>query len=442
MRMVDIISKKRDEKELTTEEIQWFVRAYEKDQIPEYQVSALLMAIYLNKMNPRETADLALAMAHSGDRISYEGIDGKKVDKHSSGGVGDSTTLLLAPLTAACGLRVPKMSGRGLGFSGGTIDKLESIAGFQTQLSEQEFVHLVNTNGVAVIGQTKNIAPVDKKMYALRDVTATVEDLSLIASSIMSKKLATATDALVLDVKVGKGAFMKDLDEAVALAQTMCSIGESAGQKVVALVTDMNQPLGFAVGNALEVKEVIAALKGEGPNDLIELCVVLGSHMLLLGEVATNVIEARDKLSEALASGVAYRKFLQFVESQGGDIQQIEHPENLPTASYQIKVLAPEGGYITDLNAQIIGETSLIVGAGRNVKEDLPDPSAGIVLAAKVGDKVQKGSLLCTVHSSDKAAAQRGAAHALSAFAYGSTAQTPTLIHAVVTKDRVDYIDG
>lgn len=441
MRIVDIIEKKRDQKELTTEEIYFFVDAYQNDRIPDYQVSALLMAIYLNTMNERETADLAIAMAKSGDQIHYDNIPGRKVDKHSSGGVGDKTTLLLAPLVAACGLVMPKMSGRGLGFSGGTIDKLEAIAGFETELPEEEFVRLVNENGVAVIGQTKNIAPVDKKIYALRDVTATVENRSLIASSIMSKKLATATDAIVLDVKVGQGAFMKDLEQAIALAQSMCSIGESAGQDVTAIVSDMNQPLGYAVGNALEIKEVIATLKGDGPADLTELCYVLGSHMLVLGEVADTLEQARTLLQNALESGAAYEKFEVFIKAQGGDIAQIQNPELLPSAAAEGQVLASQDGYIENINAETIGQTSLIMGAGRNTKDDIPDPGAGVVLAHKVGDKVKKGDLLCTVYGNYEQQVEEGIRKAQSAFTIGDTQKALPLVYAVVTKEEVTYVD-
>lgn len=439
MRMVDIIEKKRDNQELSTQEINFFVEGYNQEEIPDYQVSALLMAIYLNKMNERETADLALAMAKSGDTITYKDIPGKKVDKHSSGGVGDKTTLLLAPLTAACGLVVPKMSGRGLGFSGGTIDKLESIDGFQTEISQEEFARLVRENGVSVIGQTGNIAPADKKLYALRDVTGTVENLSLIASSIMSKKLATDTDAIVLDVKVGQGAFMKDLPSAVLLAESMCNIGWAAEKDMVAVVTDMNQPLGYAVGNALEVKEVIDTLRGSGSADLVELCLVLGSHMLVAGDVAPSLTKARELLNKALEDGSAYQKFIDFVAGQGGDVRQIEDTTLLPTAPFQREVLAEEDGVITGLNAETIGHTSLAVGAGRNVKEDVPDLAAGIVLGKKIGDSVSKGDVLCTVHAATEEKVEQGAAVAKTAFQIGESATVPPLVYATVTESGVAY---
>lgn len=441
MQILDIIIAKRDGRELSREEIDFFVREYGAGNIPDYQASALLMAVYLNKMNPRETTDLALAMAASGEKISYEGIPGIRVDKHSSGGVGDKTTLIVGPMTAACGLSVAKMSGRGLGFSGGTIDKLESIPGFRTSLSREEFVRLVRENGIAIMGQTQNVAPVDKKLYALRDVTGTVENLSLIASSIMSKKLACDSDAIVLDVKAGSGAFMKSVEEAVELAGEMVFIGALAGKKIVAAVTDMDEPLGYAVGNALEVKEAIHTLKGEGPADLTELCLVIGSLMLELGEIAPDRDTARKMLEGVLLDGSAYEKFLSFVCNQGGDVSVIKDESLLPAAKMQLPVPAAQDGFVSRIDAQKVGEASLMVGAGRHRQDDVPDLSVGVVLAKKVGDRVGKGETLCTVHCNDKISGEQAVEWLRGGFEIGETAAVRPMLHALVTPKEVIRFD-
>lgn len=441
MQILDIIIAKRDGRELSREEIDFFVREYGAGNIPDYQASALLMAVYLNKMNPRETTDLALAMAASGEKISYEGIPGIRVDKHSSGGVGDKTTLIVGPMTAACGLSVAKMSGRGLGFSGGTIDKLESIPGFRTSLSREEFVRLVRENGIAIMGQTQNVAPVDKKLYALRDVTGTVENLSLIASSIMSKKLACDSDAIVLDVKAGSGAFMKSVEEAVELAREMVSIGALAGKKIVAAVTNMDEPLGYAVGNALEVKEAIHTLRGKGPADLTELCLVIGSLMLELGEIAPDRDTARKMLEGVLLDGSAYEKFLSFVCNQGGDVSVIKDESLLPAAKMQLPVPAAQDGLVSRIDAQKVGEASLMVGAGRHRQDDVPDLSVGVVLAKKVGDRVGKGETLCTVHCNDKISGEQAVEWLRGGFEIGETAAARPMLHALVTPKEVIRFD-
>ncbi|SHH48188.1 pyrimidine-nucleoside phosphorylase [Caloranaerobacter azorensis DSM 13643] len=402
MRMYDIIKKKRDGFELTKEEIEFFVEGYTKGDIPDYQISALLMAIFLNKMTKRETVDLTKAMLDSGDKIDLSNIEGIKVDKHSTGGVGDKTTLVLGPMVAACGLPVAKMSGRGLGHTGGTLDKLESIKGLRIELSKEEFTRNVNNINIAVCGQTGDIAPADKKLYALRDVTATVDNISLIASSIMSKKLAVGSDGIVLDVKVGSGAFMKDFDNAYKLAEEMVDIGNSMGRKTVAVISNMDEPLGYAVGNALEVKEAIETLRNNGPEDLVELCLTLGSHMLVIGNKAKYLDEAREKLVDVLESGKAYEKFIEFVEAQGGDVNYVKNTSLLPQAEYVLEVKSDEDGYVQSMNAEEVGKCALFLGAGRETKESEIDLSAGIVLAKKVDDKVSKGEVLAYVHSNDK----------------------------------------
>ncbi|QIB26030.1 pyrimidine-nucleoside phosphorylase [Caloranaerobacter azorensis] len=402
MRMYDIIKKKRDGFELTKEEIEFFVEGYTKGDIPDYQISALLMAIFLNKMTKRETVDLTKAMLDSGDKIDLSNIEGIKVDKHSTGGVGDKTTLVLGPMVAACGLPVAKMSGRGLGHTGGTLDKLESIKGLRIELSKEEFAKNVNNINIAVCGQTGDIAPADKKLYALRDVTATVDNISLIASSIMSKKLAVGSDGIVLDVKVGSGAFMKDFDNAYKLAEEMVDIGNSMGRKTVAVISNMDEPLGYAVGNALEVKEAIETLRNNGPEDLVELCLTLGSHMLVIGNKAKDLDEAREKLVDVLESGKAYEKFIEFVEAQGGDVNYVKDTSLLPQAEYVLEVKSDEDGYVQSMNAEEVGKCALFLGAGRETKESEIDLSAGIVLAKKVDDKVSKGEILAYVHSNDK----------------------------------------
>lgn len=338
MRMLEIIEKKRDGHELTKQEIEFVIQGYTEGSIPDYQMSAFAMAVYFQDMTDKERAALTMAMVESGDQIDLSDIEGVKVDKHSTGGVGDTTTLVLAPLVASVGVPVAKMSGRGLGHTGGTIDKLESVQGFSVEISNDQFIRLVNKNKVAVIGQTGNLTPADKKLYALRDVTATVNSIPLIASSIMSKKIASGANAIVLDVKTGAGAFMKDLEEAEQLAKAMVDIGNNLGRKTMAIISDMSQPLGFAIGNALEVKEAIDTLNGRGPQDLFDLCIDLGSRMVVLANKATSIEEAREKLIEAIKSGKALQVFKQFLEAQGGDGSVVDHPHKLPTAKYQIDI--------------------------------------------------------------------------------------------------------
>lgn len=402
MRMIDIIEKKRDGYELTKEEIDFVISGYTNGDIPDYQMSAFAMAVYFQDMTTEERIHLTNAMAASGDQVDLSSIDGMKVDKHSTGGVGDTTTLILAPLVASVGVPIAKMSGRGLGHTGGTIDKFESIEGFQVELDGDTFTKLVNKNKVAVVGQSGNLAPADKKIYGLRDVTATVDSIPLIASSIMSKKIASGADAIVLDVKVGSGAFMKDLDSAKELAHAMVQIGNGAGRQTVAVISDMNQPLGFAVGNALEVKEAIDTLKGEGPKDLEELCFTLGSRMVYLGKKADSIEEARAMLEEAIRSGKALEKFKQLVSSQGGDETVIDDPSKLPTASYTFEVEAKEDGYVTEMIANEIGNAASMLGAGRLTKDAEIDLAVGLIMNKKIGDKVIKGDSLVTIHSNSE----------------------------------------
>ncbi|BDH61333.1 pyrimidine-nucleoside phosphorylase [Lysinibacillus sp. PLM2] len=399
MRMVDIIEKKRNGEELSTEEIQFIVQGYTAGEIPDYQVSALMMAIYFQDMTERERADLTMAMVQSGDQIDLSKIEGIKVDKHSTGGVGDTTTLSLAAMVAACGVPVAKMSGRGLGHTGGTIDKLESISGFHVELSTEQFVKQVNDIKMAVIGQSGNLTPADKKLYALRDVTGTVPSIPLIASSIMSKKIAAGADSIVLDVKTGDGAFMKTLEDAEELAHAMVKIGNNVGRKTMAIISDMSQPLGFAIGNALEVKEAIDTLRGEGPEDLQELCYTLGSQMVVLGGKASSIDEARAMLKEAVTSGAALNIFKQFIAAQGGDDSVVDDPTRLPQAKYKIKVAAKESGYISKIEADDIGICAMLLGAGRATKESEIDLSVGLVLHKKVGDTVEIGDQLVTIHT-------------------------------------------
>jgi len=415
MRMYDIIMKKRNGGELTTEEINFFIEGYTKGEIPDYQVSALMMAIFFQKMTESETLALTMAMAHSGDMLDLSEISGVKVDKHSTGGVGDKTSLTLTPMVAACGIPVAKMSGRGLGHTGGTIDKLESFTGFSTALSGEQFIENVNKIGIAIMGQTADLAPADKKLYALRDVTATVDNMSLIASSIMSKKLAAGADAIVLDVKTGSGAFMKAEADARALAEEMVKIGKNAGRKTIAVISDMDQPLGYAVGNALEVKEAIDTLKGQGPADFTELCMTLGAQMLLAGGKATGEAEARKMLESVIADGSALNKFAEFVKAQGGDEKQVYHPELLPKAEFIIPIPAPKSGYISRIVCDEVGVCSLILGGGRETKESEIDLSVGLVLHKKVGDFVKEGETLAELHANDKGKAEIAAKRYLEA---------------------------
>lgn len=402
MRMIDIIDKKRDGKSLTREEIEFFVNGYTRGEVPDYQASSLAMAIFFQDMNDEERAALTMSMVNSGERIDLSDINGIKVDKHSTGGVGDTTTLVLAPLVAAVGVPVAKMSGRGLGHTGGTIDKLESVKGFNVEISEKDFIKLVNDNQVAVIGQSGNLTPADKKLYALRDVTGTVNSIPLIASSIMSKKIAAGADAIVLDVKTGSGAFMKTLDDAEALAHAMVRIGNNVGRNTMAIISDMSQPLGNAVGNALELKEAIATLKGNGPKDLTELVLTLGSQMVVLAEQAESLDEARQMLVDAIKTGKALNKFKTFLSNQGGDDSIVDSPEKLPSAKYQVEFKAKKDGFITEIIANEIGVASMMLGAGRQTKEDVIDLGVGIVLNKKVGEHVEKGENILTIHTNTK----------------------------------------
>lgn len=397
MRMYDLIMKKRNGGVLNKDEIEFMVSGYTEGKIPDYQMSAMMMAIYFVGMNDEETLHLTMAMAHSGDMLDLSGINGIKVDKHSTGGVGDKTSLTLTPMVAACGLTVAKMSGRGLGHTGGTIDKLESFEGFRTDISTEKFIENVNTIGVSIMGQTANLAPADKKLYALRDVTATVDNMSLIASSIMSKKLAAGSDAIVLDVKTGSGAFMKKKEDAFALAKAMVNIGNMAGRKTIAVITDMDQPLGYAIGNALEVKEAIDTLKGNGPEDFTNLCYTLGSHMLVAGEIAGDTNEALDMLKHAVESGKAFEKFVEFIGAQYGNTKQVYDTELLPKASLELPVFVDFEGYVEKIICDEVGICSLILGGGRENKESEIDLSVGLILHKKVGDYVCKNEPIATL---------------------------------------------
>ncbi|GED14369.1 pyrimidine-nucleoside phosphorylase [Aneurinibacillus migulanus] len=399
MRMVDLIEKKRDGKELSKAEIDFIISGYTKGEIPDYQMSALAMAIFFQDMKPEERANLTMAMVESGDRIDLSAIEGIKVDKHSTGGVGDTTTLVLAPLVAALGVPVAKMSGRGLGHTGGTIDKLESVPGFHVEIDNQQFNELVNKNKVAVVGQSGNLTPADKKLYALRDVTGTVNSITLIASSIMSKKIASGADAIVLDVKTGSGAFMKDLEHARELAQAMVDIGNNVGRKTMAVISDMSQPLGFAVGNALEVREAIDTLRGEGPKDLEELCLALGSYMVYLGGKADSPESARAQLEEVIRNGKALETFKTFLSAQGGDTSIVDDPSKLPQAKYTFEVEAATAGHVSAIQADRIGTAAMLLGAGRATKESTIDLAVGVMLRKKIGDSVKQGESLVTIFS-------------------------------------------
>lgn len=433
MRMIDIIEKKRDGKSLTKEEIEFFVNGYTHGEVPDYQASSLAMAIFFQDMNDEERAALTMSMVNSGEKIDLSDINGIKVDKHSTGGVGDTTTLVLAPLVAAVGVPVAKMSGRGLGHTGGTIDKLESVKGFNVEISEKDFIKLVNDNQVAVIGQSGNLTPTDKKLYALRDVTGTVNSIPLIASSIMSKKIAAGADAIVLDVKTGSGAFMKTLDDAEALAHAMVRIGNNVGRNTMAIISDMSQPLGNAIGNALELKEAIATLKGNGPKDLTELVLTLGSQMVVLAEQATSLDEARQMLIDAIKTGKALNKFKTFLSNQGGDDSIVDSPEKLPSAKYQVEFKAKKDGYITEIIANEIGVASMMLGAGRQTKEDVIDLGVGIVLNKKVGEHVEKGENILTIHTNTKEIDD--ILYKLdNSITIESKGEAPTLIHKIITE--------
>ena len=402
MRAVDIIIKKRDRMELSQEEIAFFVEGITNNTIPDYQAAAWAMAVLLNGMTDQETTNLTLAMAHSGDILDLSPVVPFTVDKHSTGGVGDKTSLTVAPIVAACGLPVGKMSGRGLGFSGGTLDKIQSIPGYRTDLTSEEFMQQLDRIGIVLTGQSANLAPADGILYALRDVTGTVQSLPLIASSIMSKKLAAGADAIVLDVKSGNGAFMETLEEAKALAKIMAAIGHHSGRKVVCLLSDMNQPLGSQVGNALELKEAIEALQKNGPADFLEHCLVVSSHMLRLGNKAPNLEEARSLAQTALDSGHAFQKLVELVEAQGGDIKYVHDVTLLPTAKFIEEIPSPKSGYLKKVHAREIGETAVDLGAGRASKTDEIDPAVGMTILHKVGEQVKEGDPLFIIHANDQ----------------------------------------
>lgn len=398
MRAVDLIRKKRDGHELSGDELGFLIRGYSEGTIPDYQMAAWAMAVYYQGMNARETADLTMHMAASGDRIDLSSIHGIKVDKHSTGGVGDKTTIVLGPLVASAGVPVAKMSGRGLGHTGGTIDKLEAISGFSVELSQEQFFSQVNEIGIAVVGQSGNMTPADKKLYGLRDVTATVDSIPLIASSVMSKKIAAGADAIVLDVKTGSGAFMKTLEDSIRLAKAMVDIGTQVGRSTIAVISDMDQPLGLGIGNALEVKEAIATLRGEGPEDLAEVCLILASHMLMLGGKAGSEEEARALLQAKLDSGEALNRLKEMVEAQGGKAEQIDHADQLPTAELLVEVKADKAGYVESIQAEEIGIAAMLLGAGRETKDSVIDLAAGLVLNKKIGDYVAAGETIAVLH--------------------------------------------
>ena len=420
MRAYDIIEKKKKNKELTKQEIEFVVDGYTKGEIPDYQVSALMMAIYFNGMNTEEISALTMAMVNSGDQMDLSPINGIKVDKHSTGGVGDKTTIVLAPIVATLGGKVAKMSGRGLGHTGGTIDKLESFEGFRVELTEEEFFENVNNHNIAVAGQSGDLAPADKKLYALRDVTATVDSIPLIASSIMSKKIASGADAICLDVKCGTGAFMKNLEDAKELAKTMTNIGNHVGRKTMAVISDMNQPLGYAVGNSLEVIEAINTLKGKGPQDLTELTITLGSNMLVLAGVYDNIDTARRAVEDTISTGKAIDKLKEWVELQGGDKSAIDDIDRLPKAAYSEKVIVNLEGYVKEINTEEIGRAALVLGAGRENKQSRIDLSAGLVIHKKIGDEIAGDLCIATIYYNDKSKAEEAKSILIDAYTISS----------------------
>ncbi|MDF2629676.1 MAG: pyrimidine nucleoside phosphorylase [Symbiobacteriaceae bacterium] len=439
MRAYDIIYKKRMGEELTPAEIAFLIDGFVTGAVPDYQMSAFAMAICLQGMTARETADLTMAMARSGDIIDLSAIRGRKVDKHSTGGVGDKVSLVLVPLVAACGAPVAKMSGRGLGHTGGTLDKLESVPGMRIERTSDEFIEQVNRIGCAVVGQSGNLVPADKRLYALRDVTATVDSIPLIASSIMSKKIAGGADAIVLDVKTGSGAFMKTLDDAFRLAQAMVDIGRETGREVAAFVSEMDQPLGFAVGNALEVAEAIETLRGFGPKDLEDVCLALGSQMLRLAGVAPDAETARKMLTRALRNGAGLNKLIELVEAQGGDPSYIRQPVKLPRAPKVVPLLAAASGYVQSIEALEIGVAAMMLGAGRETKESVLDLSVGVVLRKKVGDQVEEGEALADLHVGDDSRLAEVKQRLLAAYTIGAP-EPPAhpLIYGLVTEAGIE----
>ncbi len=433
MLMTDLIAKKRDGGELSTEEIRFMIRGYVDGEIADYQMSAMCMAILFRGMTDRETLDMTMAMMHSGEVIDLSAIEGVKADKHSTGGVGDKTSLILCPMVAACGLRVAKMSGRGLGHTGGTLDKLESFPGFNISIGERRFIENVNRFGISIIGQTADIVPADKKLYALRDVTGTVPSIPLIVSSIMSKKLASGADVIVLDVKCGSGAFMKTEEEARELARRLTQIGRLAGKRCAAVITDMDQPLGCMVGNALEVKEAISVLKGETKGDLLELCLTLGSCMLTEGGLADSIETARELLQESIDSGAALRKLAEMVQGQDGFAGDVYDPSHLPLAKVQVEVRADRSGYVSHIDAEKVGLVAMHLGGGRETKDGVIDLSVGVVLCKKVGDRVEKGDCIAVIHGAHPGKATSAAARLNACYSFSDTpVERPAFIKAVI----------
>ena len=442
MHMYDLITKKKHGAALTDEEIAFMIEGYVRGEIPDYQMSAMLMAIWFSGMTDRETAELTQVMARSGDQIDLSAIAGKTVDKHSTGGVGDKTTLIACPIVAACGGKIAKMSGRGLGHTGGTVDKLAAIPGYRTELTREEFFHTVETCGISLIGQSGNLAPADKKLYALRDVTATVDSIPLIASSIMSKKLAAGASAILLDVKTGSGAFMKTQEDAIRLAQTMVAIGEAAGRRTVALITDMDVPLGCGIGNSIEVRESAAVLRGEGPADLREVSLALAANMLFLIGKGTPAA-CRAMAEHAIADGSALATLCRMVRAQGGDARVLTGERAFPEAPYSLAVRAPRAGFVTRVDAEAIGEVSVVLGAGRETKESVIDPAAGLILHRKYGDAVQAGEPLATLCTSRQETLAEAAQRYGAAITIGETRPAPRpLIFARVTPEGVERYGG
>jgi pyrimidine-nucleoside phosphorylase len=438
MKMYDLINRKKNKEKLTTEEIEFIIQGFTEGTIPDYQMSAFLMAVCLNGMDHEETAALTVAMAKSGEILDLSAIHGVKVDKHSTGGVGDKTSLVLSPMVASLGIPVAKMSGRGLGHTGGTIDKLESFPGFSTSISTDQFVENVNRVKMAIVGQTPNLAPADKKIYALRDVTATIDNISLIASSIMSKKIASGADVIVLDVKTGSGAFMKTYEDSLALAKEMVQIGTIAGRKTFAVITDMNQPLGNAVGNTLEVMEAIDTLRGEGPKDLFEVSLTLASYMLVGAEIAKDVVEARTMLLKTIEEGTALNKLAEFIEAQGGDKKPVYDTDLFQKASLAEEVVAPSDGYVSYIHTDEVGMTSLILGGGRETKESVIDLSVGLRIHKKLGDAVIKGEALATLYANDQMNLQEAKKRLLNAYVISDAkVEKPKHVYAIVTKDGI-----
>ncbi len=441
MNIIDIIEKKKQGKELSSEEIDYFVQGYSKGEIPDYQISSLLMAIWCKGMNKKETAELTLSMVRSGKTIDLSKIHGIKVDKHSSGGVADTVSIPLVALVAVNGVPVAKMSGRGLGHTGGTIDKLESIPGFKVEIPIEKFIEIVNNVGGAIIAQSSELVIADKKMYALRDVTGTVDSIPLIASSIMSKKIAAGADAIVLDVKVGDGAFMKDLEDAKALAKTMVEIGDSVGRDTVAYITDMNQPLGDAIGNSIEIEEAVSVLKGQGGKRLVEVIKTLGGEMLYLGGKAKNSEEGKELIQKAIDSGSGLEKFKEIVKAQGGDPSFVDDFSKLPQAQFKLSVKAPEGGYIKSMQTEEIGKLAAFLGAGRTKKGDKIDLAVGIMFPKKIGDYIEKGETIATILANNKEKGEQAAKELLKLLEFSSSKVEPLpLIYYKVSREGIEKL--